>query len=102
MHDGGIFCRQFFGLLVMLLINLTSWGRHKDWASPKLGSPRAVGNRYSDGRPGWSSKLDETEFAVSSDKNKLSVVLWDAVRAVVVSVGMVIALMALLEVLSIR
>ena len=97
MHDGGIL-RAIFGVPVMLLINLTSWGRHKDWASPKFGSPRAVGGQYPDGRPDWSSKLDETDFAVCADKNKLSVVIWEAVRAVVVSVGMVVALIALLEV----
>jgi hypothetical protein len=42
---------------------------------------------------------------MSAAKNKLSVVLWDAVQAVVFSVGMVIALIALmtlLEVFSIR
>ena len=102
MPDGAIFLQAVFGLRIMLLINLANWGRHKDVANPKFGSLRAVTDRYSDGRPDWSGKLDETEFGVSSDKNKLSVVLWDAVRAVVVSVGMVITLMALLEVFSIR
>ena len=89
----------------MLLINLANWGRHKDQAHLKLGSLRAATDRYLDGRPEQSGRLDETEFAVSSDKNKLSVVLWDAARAVVVSVAMVIALIALmtfLEVFSIR
>jgi len=97
-----VFFRAIFGLLVMLLINLASWGRHKNWASPKLGPPRAAGHRHADGRPDWSSEPDETEFAVSAAKNKLSIVLWEAVRAVVISVGMVIVLMALLEVFSTR
>lgn len=97
--------RAIFGLLVMLLINLTNWGRHQDWTSPKLSSSQAAGDRYSSGRPDWSSKPDEAEFAVSAAKNKLSLVLWDAVQAVVFSVGMVIALIALMtlfEIFSIR
>lgn len=85
----------------MILINLGSWGQRKDLASPKLGSLRVATDQYSDGRPDWSSKFDETEFAVSAEMNKVSVVLWEAVRAVATSVGMVIALMALLEVFHI-
>jgi hypothetical protein len=54
--------------------------------------------RVSDVWPDWSSELSEVEIGKSAEKNKAATVLWEAVRAVAVSVGMVILLMAVLSV----
>jgi hypothetical protein len=54
--------------------------------------------RVSDVWPDWSSELSEVEIEKSAEKNKAATVLWEAVRAVAVSVGMVILLMAVLSV----
>ena len=54
--------------------------------------------RVSDVWPDWSSELSEVEIEKSAERNKAATVLWEAVRAVAVSVGMVILLMAVLSV----
>jgi hypothetical protein len=55
---------------------------------------------YPDARWDTFTRLSKTELAESADKNKLSTVLGEAVRALLVSVGMVIALMTVLKLFS--
>ena len=85
---------------VMNLITVESWPRRK--AFSKFPSRQAVGDDFSDVWPDRARALNESELAMSADRNRPSTVLWDAVRAVVGSVAIVVALMALLAVFHIR
>jgi hypothetical protein len=72
-------------------------------AVPKLGRESVASEeRVSDVWPDWSMELSEEDLARGVEKNRLSIVLWEAVGAVVYSVGLVILLMAILSVLHIR
>lgn len=58
--------------------------------------------RDSDVWPDWSTELSQTELTKAVEKNRPSIVLREAVGAVLYSVGLVILLMAVLGVLHVR
>lgn len=58
--------------------------------------------RASDVWPDWSSELNETELTRAAEKSRPSVILREAVGAVLYSVGLVVLLMAVLGVLHVR
>jgi hypothetical protein len=58
--------------------------------------------RISDVWPDFSTEVGDDKIEKQAEKNKPSIVLWEAVRAVLVSVGMVIALMVILDLLGLR
>lgn len=81
----------------------------EDFRSPVHAVPTArkssvvSGERVSDVWPDWSStELSDTELTKVAEKNRPSVVLREAVGAVLYSVGLVVLLMAVLGVLHIR
>lgn len=53
----------------------------------------------SDAWPDWSAEVSAAELAKTAEKNRPALVLWEAVRTIVTSVGMVVLLMAILGVL---
>jgi hypothetical protein len=58
--------------------------------------------RISDVWPDFSTELGDDRIEKQAEKNKPSIVLWEAVRAVMVSVGMVSGLMVVLDLLGVR
>jgi hypothetical protein len=62
----------------------------------------ALTERVSDVWLDWPTEQAEAELRKAAEKNKLSVVLREAARATLISVGMVIALMVVLSVLQVR
>jgi len=58
--------------------------------------------RVSDVWPDWSMELSEADLAKGVEKNRPSAVLREAAGVVVYSVGLVILLMSILNVLHIR
>jgi hypothetical protein len=58
--------------------------------------------RDSDVWPDWSTELDASEIAKSTEKNKPATVLREAVGAILYSVGLVVLLMVVLGVLHVR
>jgi hypothetical protein len=76
---------------------------HQFHAIPRTGQrDHKFPERMSDVWPDFATEADDDWIEKQAEKNKPSVVLWDAVRAVVISVGMVICLMAALNLLGIR
>jgi hypothetical protein len=70
---------------------------------PKLGRESVASEeRVSDVWPDWSMELSEKDLAKGVEKNRLSIVLREAVGAVVYSVGLVVLLMTILSLLHIR
>lgn len=53
-------------------------------------------DRVSDVWPDIATELGEVEIGRSAETNRPSIVLWDAVRAIAISAGLVIFLMAVL------
>ncbi len=77
--------------------------RSTEHAVPASRKNSAVSNeRVSDVWPDWSSKLGEADLTKAVGKNRPSVVLREAVGAVLYSVGLVVLLMAVLAVLHVR
>jgi hypothetical protein len=62
----------------------------------------ALTERVSDVWLDWPAESAEADLRRSAEKNKLSVVLREAARAAVISVGMVVTLMVVLSVLQVR
>jgi hypothetical protein len=56
--------------------------------------------RVSDVWPDWSTEAAEAEPGNAVERNKLSVVLWEAARAIVISIGMAVIVMVILGVLQ--
>jgi hypothetical protein len=92
------------GSLVMTLANLEN-GRTRLRAALNF-KPRqeiaAPTERASDVWPDWSTELAEAELTKAAEKNRPSVVLWEAARAIMISVGMVVLLMVGLSILHVR
>ncbi|OJU07445.1 MAG: hypothetical protein BGN85_00595 [Alphaproteobacteria bacterium 64-11] len=59
-------------------------------------------DRASDVWPDIATELGEAEIGRSAEKNRPSIVLWGAVRAIAISVGLVICLMAVLTISGVR
>jgi len=81
------------------------FGHFRLHAVPKPETQResaASKDRVSDVWPDWSAEVSETELTKAAEKNRPTVVLWEAVRTIVISVGMVVLLMAVLGVLHLR
>jgi len=77
--------------------------RNRLRAVSNLGARRKTAvptERVSDVWPDWSTEAAGTDPAKAVEKNKLSVVLWETARAIVISIGMVILLMVILSVLQ--
>jgi hypothetical protein len=82
-----------FELFVMTLISLEN-NRQRFAAVPWSRRDTVVSKeRVSDVWPDWATELNEGELTEVAEKNRPSVVLWEALRAIVISVGMVILLM---------
>jgi hypothetical protein len=59
-------------------------------------------DRVSDVWPDIATELCEVEIGRSAEKNRPSIVLWDAIRAIAISAGPVICLMAVLTISGVR
>ena len=87
----------------MALANFKDECAHQFHAIPRPGvRDRRSTDRVSDVWPDFSTELSDDRIEEQVEKNKPSIVLWEAARAVVLSVGMVIALMVVLDLLGIR
>ncbi len=86
-------------------MSLASFGRHHHhplYAAPGTRAQEPGGERVSDAWPDFSTELSEAEIQVMIHKNRPARVLWQAARAVVYSVGLVVGLMALLAAFGVR
>lgn len=87
----------------MALVNFKEEYAHQFHAIPRTGQRnRKSPDRISDVWPDFSTGVGNDRIEELAERNKPSIVLWEAVRAVIVSVGMVIALMAVLNLLGFR
>jgi hypothetical protein len=75
---------------------------HPLCVAPKAREQKQAQEHIFDAWPGYSTELSEAEIKMVVQKNRPAVVLWEATRAVVLSVGMVVGLMALLVALGVR
>jgi hypothetical protein len=91
-HSVMTYARQEFGHLCLHAV-----------PKPKAGRESATSkDRISDVWPDWSAEIAEAELSKVVEKNRPAIVLWDAVRTIVISVSMVVLLMAILGVLHVR
>jgi len=75
---------------------------HSLCAAPKVREQKQAQDHIFDAWPGYSTEFSEAEIKMAVQKNRLAVVLWEATRATVLSIGMVVGLMALLAALGVR
>jgi hypothetical protein len=75
---------------------------HPLCAAPKAREQKQAQEHIFDAWPGYSTELSEAEIKMVVHNNRLAVVLREATRAVVISVGMVVGLLVLLTALGVR
>lgn len=87
----------------MAFANFKEDGTRQFHAIPRTGQrDHRSSDRTSDVWPDFSTEVSDDRIAELVEKNRPSIILWEAVRAVAVSVGMVICLMAALNLLGLR
>jgi len=86
----------------MTLASLERDHRRPLYAVPKTRERGPAQERFSDAWPDFSTELSKDEIGVMVQKNRPARVLWQAIWAVVYSIGLVVGLMALLAVFGVR
>jgi hypothetical protein len=86
----------------MTLASLERDHRRPPYAVSKTRAQEPAQERVSDAWPDFSTELSKDEIRVMVQKNSPARVLWQAIWAVVYSIGLVVGLMALLAAFGVR